>query len=211
MQLVILRHGRTQANEDHLYVGAHLDLPLSRNGRNDARDCGCNADVETVYVSPMLRARETARICFPKAAQIPIEDLREIDFGVFEGRSAESMADDEAYRSWVDGWCVGRCPGGEDMSGYTARVSACVKELLCTCAQSGADRLVITAHSGTVLAIMNSFAPGPNANGVVDGKAFFEWLVGNAEGYHAQVQFDDNGNPQLIDPVHFTKLDFMSR
>ncbi len=211
MQLIILRHGRTQANEDHLYVGAHLDLPLSANGRRDARACGFCTDVETVYVSPMLRARETARICFPKAHQVPLEALREMDFGEFEGRSAESMADDAAYRSWIDGWCIGTCPGGEDVSDFTARVNACVKRLLCESAEKGTERLVIAGHSGTVLATMNSFTEGPNAEGVVNGKAYFEWLVGNAEGYHAQVQFDDDGTPRLANPVHFTSLDFMNR
>lgn len=211
MQLVILRHGRTQANEDHLYVGAHLDLPLSKNGRIDARNCGCNADISTVYVSPMLRARETARICFPQARQIPVEDFREMDFGVFEGRSADSMANDTAYRSWIDNWCIGKCPGGEDVASFTTRVSARVKELLCQAAQEGAERLVIAGHSGTVLAIMNTFTQGPNTEGVVDGKAYFEWLVSNAEGYFADVHFDDDGNPHLIDPIHFTNLDFLNR
>ena len=34
MRLVLIRHGRTRANEEHLYCGS-TDLPLSENGRRE--------------------------------------------------------------------------------------------------------------------------------------------------------------------------------
>ena len=213
MQLIILRHGRTQANEDDLYVGAHLDMPLSAHGRKDARACGCSEDVKMVYVSPSLRARETARICFPAARQHVIEALHEMDFGAFEGRSPDSMADDADYRAWVDGWCSGKCPGGEDRATFTQRVHDAVYQLLIEAKAHARERVIIVAHSGTVFATMSSLCiHAKSGNDCADeGRAYFSWLVGNAEGYYAEVVFDEAKNPSLESPVHFTDLGFMGK
>lgn len=206
MQLVVLRHGRTQANEDDLYVGAHLDLPLSENGRADARACGSAEGVQHVYVSPMLRARETARICFPAAHQTPIEALREMDFGAFEGRSPKSMEDDAEYRAWVDSWCTTRCPDGETRAEFTQRVAHAVKQLLVHARKTNEERVIIIAHSGTVLATMDSFVRKQAGN---DEDTYFSWLVGNGEGRYADIEFDDAENPILVNPNHFSSLEFM--
>ena len=207
MKLIVLRHGRTQANEDDLYVGAHLDLPLSKNGRYDARTCGCVENVQTVYVSPMLRARETARICFPAAQQVPIETLREMDFGMFEGRSPKSMENDPEYRAWVDSWCTARCPGGETRDEFTQRVAAAISQLLIDARKTPAEHIIVIAHSGTVLATMETFAKQHSKTEEED--TYFSWLVGNGEGRYADVKFNENGQPYLIHPKHFDSLEFM--
>lgn len=206
MQLIVLRHGRTQANEDDLYVGAHLDLPLSKNGRADARACGSVANIHHVYVSPMLRACETARICFPTALQTPIEALREMDFGSFEGRSPKSMENDMEYRAWVDSWCTSRCPGGENRAEFTRRTAQAVKRLLIDARDNAEELIIIIAHSGTVLATMDSFV---QKQAPEDEDTYFNWLVGNGEGRYADVEFDKMGNPILVNPKHFSSLEFM--
>lgn len=209
MQLIVLRHGRTQANEDNLYVGAHLDLPLSANGRADARACGQAGAAALVYVSPMLRARETARICFPRARQTPIETLREMDFGKFEGRSPDSMEDDAEYRAWVDSYCTIRCPGGETRDEFTERVASSVAQILLDAREKEAPYVIIVAHSGTVLATMDTFARKTDKGRPAEEDTYFSWLVGNGEGYHAEVEFDGDGTPYLVGPKRFSNLQFM--
>ena len=208
MQFIVLRHGRTQANEDNLYVGAHLDLPLSKNGRADARTCGCSDKVTSVFVSPMLRARETARICFPQARQIPLEALREMDFGAFEGRSPDSMENDAAYRAWVDSMCTTRCPDGETRDEFTRRVADTVEGLLIDASAYGTENVTIVAHSGTVLAAMDTFAH-KHGDDHKKEDTYFSWLVSNGEGYRASVEFDAHGRPYFMQPEHFVTLDFL--
>jgi alpha-ribazole phosphatase len=147
MKLWLIRHGLTRLGEEKRYQGV-LDAGLSERGRAALK----RADFapRRVYVSPMRRARETAKILFPGAEQIPVPDLREMDFGVFEGRGWWEMAHDPAYRAWVDGGCAGRCPGGEDRAAYSARVCAAVASLL----QTERDGLVIVAHGGTQMAAL---------------------------------------------------------
>ena len=147
MKLFLIRHGLTRLGEEKRYQGS-LDEGLSDTGRAELKP----ADMAParVYVSPMLRARETAAILFPASAQIVIPDLREMDFGAFEGRGWWEMEDDAAYRAWVDGGCTGRCPGGEDRAAYTARVCAALEALL----QKDEAPLVIVAHGGTQMAAL---------------------------------------------------------
>lgn len=109
---------------------------------------------EQVYVSPLVRARETATILFPAAEQIVVPDFREMDFGVFEGRTAGEMADDPAYRTWVAGGCAGRCPGGENLAEFSDRVWTAFAKLL----ETKPERLVIVAHGGVQMTILDRYA-----------------------------------------------------
>jgi alpha-ribazole phosphatase len=198
MQLVMLRHGRTQANEERKYAGARLDQPLSENGRADALRCGTDEVIDDVFVSPMMRARQTAHICFPSARQVLVEGLREMDFGDFEGRSAQEMQHDAAYRAWVDSMCSIRCPGGENREEFTQRTVQAVMELLTQAYEQDDDQVIVVAHGGTILSVMDSLAD--------DDRPYFEWQVGNAEGYYADVEFDGGMYPRLLNPTRFTTL-----
>ena len=109
MKVWLIRHGMTRLGEEKRYQGA-LDEGLSAQGRAALKRAAFTPS--RVYVSPLLRARETAGLLFPASEQIVVPDLREMDFGVFEGRGWWEMEQDEDYCAWVDGGCTGRCPGG---------------------------------------------------------------------------------------------------
>lgn len=129
-----------------------MTAPGSRAGRMPAY----------VYVSPARRARQTAEILFPQADQIIIPGLREMDFGVFEGRSWREMSEDADYRRWVDGGCEGQCPGGEDRASFTARICSAFDGILAGETETGrkpgcaGDDLpvIIVAHGGTQMALL---------------------------------------------------------
>ena len=86
-------------------------------------------------------------------------ELREMDFGSFEGRGWWEMEEDPAYRAWVDGGCRGRCPGGEDKAEFSERVNSCFERILeaeTDKADTGED-LVIVAHGGTQMALLEKW------------------------------------------------------
>lgn len=151
MLIYLLRHGATAYNEEGRYQG-RTDVPLSDAGRAALRQAEFRPD--TVYVSPLSRAGETAAILFPEAKQVSVPDFREMDFGAFEGRTAAEMADDPAYRAWVEGNCAGRCPGGESLTEFSNRVWAAFAKLL----ETRPERLVIVAHGGVQMAILERYA-----------------------------------------------------
>ena len=87
-KLHLIRHGLTQGNLDGLYVGSATDLPLCAEGRAQLKTLRKDfvyPRVDTVFVSPLLRAKETAEILFPEARHTyEITNLKEMNFGKFE-------------------------------------------------------------------------------------------------------------------------------
>ena len=152
MTVELIRHGETALQAEKRYQG-RTDEPLSPAGIAMLRPSGRR--VRTVYVSPLLRASQTAEILFPEAEQIVIDGFAEMDFGAFEGRNYVEMEHDADYRAWVDGGCLGRCPGGEDKEAFCARVCGAFEKLMERA--DGAGELVIVAHGGTMMAALERF------------------------------------------------------
>lgn len=155
MLIYFLRHGATACNAEGRYQGRR-DIPLSPAGR--AALIPADFSPETVYVSPLARAAETAAILFPAAVQIPVPALAEMDFGAFENRTWREMEHDGDYRAWVEGGCTGRCPGGESREEFSARVCSAFAGLVDGALAGRAERLVIVAHGGTQMAALERFA-----------------------------------------------------
>ena len=152
--IYLLRHGETAYNAEKRYQGVR-DIPLSDAGRAKLRRADFSP--RTVYVSPLCRARESASILFPTAAQTVVPGLREMCFGAFEGRNYEEMEHNPAYRAWVDGGCMGRCPGGESRVEFSERVCAAFERLADAAVRAGENTLVIAAHGGTQMAVLERY------------------------------------------------------
>jgi len=168
MLIYLLRHGETAWNAERRYQGL-TDIPLSERGL--AALGRADFAPERVYVSPLRRAAETAAVLFPGAEQVSVPGLREMDFGAFEGRNAGEMAEDPAYRTWVEGGCSGRCPGGEGWAEFSARTCAAFEELM----EDAPDPLVIVAHGGTQMAVLERYAR--------PARPRYGWLCRNGGGF----------------------------
>ena len=149
MKIWLIRHGSTALSEAGRYQGS-LDAGLTENGKAVLRPAGFSPT--QVYVSPARRARETAEVLFPGTRQQIVRDLREMNFGAFEGRGWWEMEQDASYRSWVDGGCMGRCPGGEGRTEFSARVCAAFEEILRD--EKNSAELVLVAHGGTQMSVL---------------------------------------------------------
>ena len=171
MRIWLIRHGLTALGEEKRYQGS-TDTPLSDAGRLALQ---LDDRFARVYCSPLLRAVETARILFPSAEKLMVPDLREMDFGAFEGRGWWEMEQDAAYRAWVEGGCVGKCPGGEDRAGFSARVQAAFSALVEQERCAGASELVIVAHGGTQMAALSRWG--------MPQKDYFAWQTPCACGW----------------------------
>ena len=155
MKIYLLRHGLTEYNKDKRYQGTR-DIPLSEEGR--AQLAVADIAPETVYVSPLSRARSTAEVVFPQAKQVVVDDFREMCFGIFEGRNYIDMEHDPEYLAWVGGNCEGSVPGGERKAEFSARTCAAFQSLVDQALARGEELLVIMAHGGTQMAVMERYA-----------------------------------------------------
>lgn len=181
MKVYLLRHGRTAYNEEGRYQGRR-DIPLSAAG--EARLVQAAFSPETVWVSPLSRARRTAEILFPGARQETEADLTEMDFGAFEGRNYREMEKDRAYRAWVEGGCEGRCPGGESLDEFRRRVRRAFAALL-ERAEDGREAAVVVAHGGVQMAVLEGFA--------LPRRGYFDWSAPCGCGYVLEVCRDAKG------------------
>ena len=168
MTLYLIRHGKTVANEQHLYCGS-TDLPLSNAGREDLTRC--RYDIQTVrfLTSGMQRTNETLRLLFGDVPYTAEPRFREVDFGTFEMRGYDELKDDPAYQAWLSGENeVNVPPDGESGAQMQHRVLEALAELQ-------EDTCIIT-HGGVIAGIMEQLFPE-------EGKNRYQWQPSNGHGY----------------------------
>lgn len=172
MRLELIRHGETVLQKEHRYQGV-TDAPLSPLGQDVLHPAGTLP--ERVVVTPLRRTRETAELLFPGVPQLVIPGLQEMNFGRFEGKNYLEMENDPDYRTWVDGMCLGRCPGGESKAEYVRRVTRAFAALLDQALEQRWKDCVIVAHGGTQMAVLERFA--------VEKKDYYSWQLPCGHGY----------------------------
>lgn len=172
-EVLLLRHGMTAGNLARRYIGV-TDEPLCPQGRAALADRRF-PPADKVYISPMRRCWETAEILFPGAALIPVPELREMDFGVFEGKTYEELKDTPDYQAWLDSGGEAPIPGGESRADFCARCRAGFARIL---AADPSERLVFVVHGGTIMAVMEAFAR--------PARPYYDWQVKNGHGFRCR-------------------------
>ena len=107
---------------------SRTDLPLTEQGRERARALAevlAGWTFALVLCSPLRRARETCELAgFGDVAEI-CEDLREWDYGEYEGLTTPEIRErDPDWSLWRDG-----CPGGESPAQVGARADRVLERL----------------------------------------------------------------------------------
>jgi len=125
-QVVLVRHGETEWSASGRHTGT-TDVPLTDQGRRQAEALGgCLKDWSFVLVlaSPLRRAAETCRLAGLAASMEARDDLREWDYGEYEGRTtADIRTGRPGWSLWMDG-----VPGGETAERVGRRADRIVAE-----------------------------------------------------------------------------------
>lgn len=147
LELWLIRHGETAWS----LSGAHTsrtDIPLTDRGRERARKIQEYLHGKTfsmVLTSPLERARETCRIAgYGDAAQID-DDLREWNYGVYEGRTTKDIQKE------IPGWSVWTNPiiDGETLDQVAERANRVIAR---AATKGGQVALFAHAHILRILA-----------------------------------------------------------
>jgi broad specificity phosphatase PhoE len=151
-RVILLRHGRTGLSGR--YVGS-TDVPLSGEGKNQIqglRPIFAAMEIDVVMTSPMRRCRESLDLLGLDCPVSCDHDLREIDFGRWEGKTfAEIEAADPALvQVWAQGGPDFRFPGGEGLAEFSSRMETVQRRLL---AMENKSSLVVT-HGGVIRALI---------------------------------------------------------
>lgn len=168
MTVYLIRHGKTEANERHLYCGS-TDQSLSEEGAAELRALSYNIKNARFLTSGMKRTNETLQILFGDVPWEADPRFREVDFGSFEMHSYEELKDTAAYQQWLTGDNEANIPpGGESGAQMRQRVLQAFSQLR--------EDTVLVTHGGVIAAIMAHCFPEEN-------RSRYQWQPKNGCGY----------------------------
>ena len=205
VRVVIIRHGRTKGNDEGRYIGCRSDEPLSKEGINEvnAARSALSAlfDGDTVvFSSPMKRAVDTACLLFPGMIPITVEELKETDFGSFEGHNHEELNGNEDYQRFIDSSGAEGFPKGESRDEFKTRTLRGFHRILYGERSFGANtaiksnktrfrgNIAIVCHGGNIMAVMSELT----------GRDYYDFHVPCLDGYILELRLDTD-NERILD------------
>lgn len=193
----LIRHGLTEGNLKQQYIGV-TDLPLAGVGVAELQRLRDETDypkVDKVYSSPMLRCIQTAHILYPSKDIQTVDNMREIDFGDFEGKTANELESNPAYADWAAGR-INAAPNGEDNTEFAKRLCVGLNQIVRDMMAEGAEHAAVIMHGGAIMMLLASCA--------VPRKSMVEWTCSSGEGYSILITpslYHSSGVVEVVDYV----------
>ena len=173
----LIRNGLTRSNLDGKYVGRTDEALCGEGlaGLNDLKEKYTYPNADYVFTSPMKRCTQTASFLYPGTPTAVINELQECNFGIFEGKTAEELEGDPAYRRWLQGGSDACPPNGESNSSFASRVCGGFVKIADGMISSGIQNTAIITHGGAIMAILSAFG--------IPQMPMSEWLTPAGCGY----------------------------
>ncbi len=184
-RFILIRHAKTAGNTEGRYIGRKTDCGIE--DKEAAASCFIEAHITgkaSYFTGSMRRCRETANMLFPDKIFTVIDDLTEIDFGVFEGKNSAELTGDPDYAAWIESGGTLSFPKGESRDDFIKRSMACFYDISDRTADG--ETAVIICHGGNIMAIMSTLC----------GDDYYDYLSRNLEGY--AIDTDLNGKSPVV-------------
>ncbi len=179
--LYLIRHGATALNGEKRYVG-RTDEPLTPEAERDTERLGMSVyDCDLVVASPLIRTMHTAELLYPRAQVRPVPQFIETDFGLFEGKNYQELADEPAYQAFIDSNGETAFPEGESRADACARTVEGLYALLEEMKQKQLKRAALVVHGGSIMAMMSEMT----------GEDYYSFHVPNLQGYEVTIKGKD--------------------
>ena len=198
MEVIFIRHLPTPGNEKKQYIG-RTDEDLSSGAvssfrekrekwlKNQEKTDGKYAlfypPAEMIVASPMKRCVQTAELIYPGQKIAAEPELKECDFGRFEGKSYEELKDDPAYIAWLKSGGTLAFPEGEDQETFRRRCVEGIRRWLRKGIEEKKKSMAFVVHGGTIMAALHRLAEGEHD--------FYDWQTGNGRGFTALAAEDE--------------------
>jgi alpha-ribazole phosphatase len=179
MEIHLIRHGKTKANEQRLYCG-RTDLPLSESGKAELISFKSHGiyppSADLFFTSGLARTGQTVDILYGNVGRTTIPGIAEYDFGFFEMKSYDELKEREDYQAWItDETGMIPCPSGESKKQVEKRVIKGYAHILSEIVKTGGASAFISCHGGTIACIMEFLQPNT--------KHFYGWQPQPGRGY----------------------------
>jgi broad specificity phosphatase PhoE len=150
IELWLMRHGETEWSLSGQHT-SRTDIPLTEQGRERAeklKDYLKGTKFDAVFVSPMQRARETCAIAGFASQAVVDDNLKEWDYGIYEGKTTAQIRVD------VPNWSVWKDPivDGETAEHVGKRADLMITRALASASPGGRVALFAHAHILRILA-----------------------------------------------------------
>ncbi|MHC1684437.1 MAG: histidine phosphatase family protein [Clostridiaceae bacterium] len=202
-RVFLIRHGETEYNVQGRFQGSK-DINLTENGIAQAHQLKerFQNKFDYIFSSPLTRAYETAKILASVngTEAIKVDNLREINFGEWEGLTAKEVKDTypDALELWKNDEIEGPLVGGDvTMKLAAIRGKECIMDIV---KEHPGSKIAIVAHGAIIRCAISEI---------------FNWNVGSM--YHqlvlgntavSELTFDEKLRPQLVtlnDTNHLTE------
>lgn len=178
MEIHIIRHGKTTANEKRLYCG-QTDLPLSESGAEEIlllKNQIIYPFADMFFTSGLLRTEQTLDIIYGNVSRRAVPDIAEYKFGLFEMKSYDELKEREDYQAWItDTTGDFQCPDGESKNQFENRVKNGYDRIIDEVQRNKCGSAFLSCHGGTIACIMEYLFPNT--------QNFYEWQPKPGHGY----------------------------
>lgn len=178
--IALFRHGLTEANKRHAYLG-WTDSPLCPIEKKKIKRP--SEEYEYLFSSDLARCLETSKILFPTLDPHILIELREMNFGEWEGKTYEDLQGDSNYQKWLANPNLIRPTNGESFAEFSQRVELGWGKVVKRLSESNVKRTVIMTHGGVIRSLLTKIAPMK--------KDFWEWETAHGKGYELVWNLND--------------------
>ncbi|WP_042356013.1 histidine phosphatase family protein [Bacillus rubiinfantis] len=169
--VALFRHGLTEANHRKAYLGWG-DSPLRKV---ECEYIQPSSHYDVYYCSDLQRCALTMKQLFPKAAPYFLPELREMNFGDWEGKTYQDLKEENLYCNWLTNPYKYAPPNGESFQQFSNRVAAGWKKLVFEILSEDLGSCAIMTHGGVIRLLLEDFAPR--------AKGFWQWQATHDSAY----------------------------
>lgn len=176
-----IRHGAIDETLAGKYIGV-TDVPLSEQGRMSLLSLDSEnryPGTQVVFTSPLKRCVDTCKLLYPEQSPLSIPNLREYNFGEWEGKTGEELKENPDFQKWLAGDASITPPHGESNNDFTLRICKMFESIVEGLMRTGTTESVIVTHGGVIMTLLAVY-------GLPQAKPF-EWTMDNGFGYSVRI------------------------
>ncbi|MFD2923725.1 histidine phosphatase family protein [Halobacillus naozhouensis] len=170
----LVRHGETPSNVQRRYLGWRNEA-MSEQGQIQIECLKRHLPERPIsYASDLDRCSETASILFPSVETKVTEQLREYDFGDFDGRTYEELKELGSYMQWLNHMENITPPNGESFTQFKDRILHFFAQILEDDHHSD-EPIAIVTHGGVIRTMLHHWSK--------QSDSMWDWLIAPGEAY----------------------------
>ena len=158
--IVLVRHGRTSANERGILAGRSPGVTLDEVGQEQATTLASRLSTVpfvTIVTSPLERTRETAAHIHAQqehnASDVVVDErFTECDYGTWTGKSLATLAKKPLWKQVQSHPSAVTFPDGESLLSMSMRAVAAIREWNAQVSES--DVLAVVSHGDVIKAVL---------------------------------------------------------